>query len=132
MENRGLTFKAKDRAVDVWFVEKHTRVIDEVARGEIIGAVDDNVVFTKQVERVRTREARLVGIDANLRIHPGQAFLGGLDFGAANVAGGKRDLTLEISEIDDVEIDHSEARSEERRVGKECSDGGLLECVGRK
>ena len=38
------------------------------------------------------------------RVHAGQAFLGGLHFWPADVGGGKRDLPLEIGEVDDVEI----------------------------
>ncbi len=66
MEDGGLPFKAKDRAVNIRLIQQNASVVDEIARGEIIGAVDDDVVFAEQIQRVRAGQARLVGIDANL------------------------------------------------------------------
>src|SRR4029077_829607 len=90
-------------------IQQHAGIIDEVARRKIVSAVDDDVVIAKDIERVGTRGARFVRIDANRRIHAGQAFLGGLDLGPADVVRRKRDLPLEIGVIDDVEIDDAQA-----------------------
>src|SRR5208282_4188467 len=42
-EHRSLPFKAKDRAVNVWLAEQNARVVDEIARREIIGAIHNDV-----------------------------------------------------------------------------------------
>ena len=108
MEDGGLPFKAKNRAIHIGLVQQHTGVIDQIARGEIIRAVDNDVVFAEQIESIRAGQARLVGVDANRRIHASQAFFGGLNFGPPDVARGKCDLPLEIGVIDDVEINDPE------------------------
>ena len=55
-EHRRLAFEAEDAAVDVRLPQQHAGVVDEVARGEVVGAVEDDVVVAEDVERVRRRE----------------------------------------------------------------------------
>ena len=43
LEDRDLAFEAEDRAVHDGDVVPHRRVVDEVARGEVVGAVDDDI-----------------------------------------------------------------------------------------
>jgi hypothetical protein len=52
MEDGGLPLKAKDRAINIRLVQQNASVVDEIARGEIIGPVDDDVIFAEQVERI--------------------------------------------------------------------------------
>src|SRR5580704_13454237 len=108
MENGGLPLKTKDRAIDIRLIQKNASIVDQITRGEIIGTVDDDVVFAEQIESIVAGQARLVSIDANLRIHAGQAFLGSLNLGPADVAGRKRNLALEIGEVDHVKIDDAQ------------------------
>ena len=107
-EDGGLAFKPEDRAVDIGLAQQHAGVVDQIARREIVGAVDDDVVIAEQVEGVLAGQARLVGVDANRRDSAGQTFFGGLNLGPAHVGGGKRNLALQIGEVDDVEIDDSQ------------------------
>ncbi len=51
-EHRRLPLEAEDAAVDVRLAEQHAGVVDEVARREVVGAVDDDVVAAEQIERV--------------------------------------------------------------------------------
>src|SRR6185369_12089338 len=62
-EDARLSFKAKDRAVDVWLATQHTRIVHEIARRKVVCAVDDDVVVAEEPHGVMTREARLVRFD---------------------------------------------------------------------
>ena len=57
-EHRRLPLEAEHRAVDVRLPEQHARVVRQVARGEVVGAVDDEVVAADDLERVRRGEPR--------------------------------------------------------------------------
>ena len=52
MEDRGLPLKAEDGAIDIRLIEQHARVIHEIARGEVVRAIDDDVVIAEEIERV--------------------------------------------------------------------------------
>ena len=43
-EHRRLSFEPEDAAVRVRLAEQHARVVHEIARREIVGAVEDDVV----------------------------------------------------------------------------------------
>src|SRR5205085_7782798 len=62
-EHTRLSFKAKDRAIDVGFAGQHAGIVDEIARREIIRAVNNDVVIAEQLKRVLARQARLVGFN---------------------------------------------------------------------
>ena len=67
-EHRRLPLEAEDASVGIRLAEQHAGVVDEVARREVVGAVDDDVVRREQIERVRGRERRLVEIDLHVRV----------------------------------------------------------------
>ena len=50
VEHRRLAVEAEDAAVDVRLAQQHAGVVDQVARREIVGAVDDDVVGLEDVE----------------------------------------------------------------------------------
>ena len=87
-EDAGLAFEAEDRAVDVRLAGEHAGVVDQVAGGEVVGAVDDDVEVAEELERVfavkgaSRRFARLTyGID---RL---ELLGGGVELRAADVGG---------------------------------------------
>ena len=69
-----LAFKPKDRAVNVRFVEQHTRIIRQVTCWKIIRAIDHDVVWPDQFQSVLAADSCLmndnlyVGVDALERI----------------------------------------------------------------
>src|SRR5262249_60822956 len=109
MKHRRLAVEAKDAAVHVRLLEQHAHIVDEVARREVVGAVDDYVVGPTEIHRVGTCDPRLIEIELHLRVDGAAAFLGGLQLGPADVGRSVQDLSLEIAEIDDVEIDKPDA-----------------------
>ena len=58
-KDAGLAFEAENRAVDVRLAGEHAGVVDQIARGEIVGAVDDDVEVAKDFERVVAGQPRV-------------------------------------------------------------------------
>ena len=103
-EDRRLPFEAEDAAVDVGLAEQHAGVVDEIARGEVVGAVRDDVVRAEDVERVLARELGRVQVNLDFRVEVAQAFAGGFELRPAHVLGAEGDLPLEVRKVDDVEV----------------------------
>ena len=61
VEDRRLAVETEDAAVDIRLLQQHADVVDEVARGEVVGAVDDQVIGTADLHCVRRGEARRLG-----------------------------------------------------------------------
>ncbi len=51
-EDAGLAFEAEDRSVRVRLAQQHACVVHQIARGEVVRAVGDDVVVLQDVERV--------------------------------------------------------------------------------
>ena len=66
MEHRRLTLEPEDRSVDDRDALLERRVVQEVARREVVGAVDDDVVAVDDVEHVARVEPRVVRDDVRL------------------------------------------------------------------
>src|SRR5262249_54352835 len=89
--------------------QQHAGVIDQVAGREVVGAVDDDVVGLENVQRVGRRQFRLVQVDLHLRVDCLEAVLCRLQLGAADVGRAVQHLTLQIAEVDDIEVDKAQA-----------------------
>src|SRR6185312_17438139 len=69
-EHAGLSFEAEDAPIHIRLAREHARIINKVARGEVVGTVHHDVKVFEDVERVRARKPRLelahghIGIDA--------------------------------------------------------------------
>src|SRR5688572_23363080 len=71
-EDRDLALEAVDRAVHVGEAELHAGVVDEVARGEVVGAVDHDLVAAQDILDVAGVEARLVPDELDVRVEGGE------------------------------------------------------------
>ena len=89
-------------------LEQHAGVVDQVARGEVVGAVDHDVVVLEDVEGVLAGERDFVLDDLHVRIDVQHVLAGGVELLAADVLGAVNDLALQVGEIDDVEIDQAD------------------------
>ena len=103
-EDRNHAFEAEDAAVDIGFFEDHAGVVDAVARGKIIGAVDDDVVVPDQIEHIGGIHDRFVLDDLHVGIQIAQSFCGRLHFFFADVADAEENLPLKIRRRDDIDI----------------------------
>src|SRR4029077_3384913 len=104
-EHGNLAFEPENRAVHVGLAEQNAGVIDEITRGEIVGAVDDDVKVLEKFKRVGAGQLRSEGLDLNVGIEIRKAGARGFALGLADIAGAESDLSLEIGKIHDVEID---------------------------
>src|SRR5438309_2253236 len=86
----------------------HRRVVEEVARGEVICAVDHDVVAVDDPIDIRGRQALLVADDLYVGIERFESALRGRDLRLADAVGGMKDLPLQIGEVDDVGVDDAE------------------------
>src|SRR5712664_532944 len=67
-EHGDLSFEAKNRAVHIGLAEQNARIVDEIARGEIVGAVDDDIEISKELERVVAGQLGFKRLDLDIRI----------------------------------------------------------------
>ena len=107
-KDAGLAFEAEDRPVDVGLAQQHAGIVDQVARGEVVSAVGDDVVVLEDLEGVGAREHGLVLDDVERGIERDEFFFGGVELFAANVFGRVDDLALQIAGVDDVEVDEAQ------------------------
>jgi hypothetical protein len=63
-----LAFETEDRSVDIRFTQKGAGIVDKVASGKIIGAIDHDVVVAEKIESVIRTESDFVGDDFDVRI----------------------------------------------------------------
>src|SRR6266700_2820902 len=59
---------AKDGTIDVRLAREHAGVVDKVARGKIVRAVNNDVVVLKQPHGIFAGQARLMRFDLDMRI----------------------------------------------------------------
>ena len=84
-EHGALSVEAEDRAVDVRLFQENADVVREIARGKIVGAVDDDVIRLDDSARVLRSEIRVVQIHLHVRVHLADAVARAVQFLAAHV-----------------------------------------------
>ena len=118
----GLTLEAEDGAVDDGDVELHRGVVDEVAGGKVVGAVDDHVVAVEDGQDVVRRQAHVVGDHVDVGVDAGQGLLGRVHLALADPVQVVEDLALQVGLVDDVHVDDAEGAD---------AGGGQVEGGGR-
>ena len=83
-------------------------VVDEVARREVVRAVDDDVVVADDIEGVARVERHVVADDIDVRVDAVDGGLGGLGLGPAEVGVRMDDLTMQVRQLDDIRVDDSD------------------------
>src|SRR5215470_2641962 len=98
-EDRGHAFELENRAVDVSLAREVAGIVDEIARVEVVGSIDDEVVVLDDVHHV-------VHVDAHGQLddlHIGVERLDGLrarvDLGTSHAARGVEHLTLQVRHV---------------------------------
>ena len=100
-KNRDLSLEAEDRSVDVGDTEKNGDVVAEVAGGEVVGAVDEEIVSARDLHGVLRAENIVDGGDLDVRIQVTQPGTGGLELQAALRAPGNSPPLIFITAQDD-------------------------------
>ena len=103
-KNRALAVEAEDRAVDVRLLQKNTDVIAQVACGEIVRAVDHDVIGFDDLAGVLGLEEGVVQVDLHIRVDFFDAVAGAVEFLAAYILRSMQNLALEVRVVHDIEI----------------------------
>ncbi len=101
-------------------VPLHRRVVEQVARGEVIGAVNDDVVVGEDAIDVVAREALLITDDLHIGVERFQRLARGLGLWLADALRRMQDLSLEVRRVDDVGVDDAERPDAGRREVERC------------
>ncbi len=104
VEHRGLAFEAEDRAIHIRFAQQHAGVVHQVAGGEVVGAIADDVVRTHDVECVLTAEGGFVEIHLAVGVDLENPGFGRFDLRFAHPAGAMDHLPLQVGVIHHVEV----------------------------
>ena len=108
LEHRQLAVEAEDRGGHDGDLQAHGGVVEQVARGEVVDAVDDHVVALDDLHDVGGVQAHRVLDDLDVGVERVDRLLGGVDLGDADALGGVDHLALEVGEVDDVVVDDAE------------------------
>src|SRR6266511_2463970 len=95
-EDAGLPIVAVGRAPHVRLALEHAGVVDQVAGGEVVGAVHDQVVVADDPAGVLGGEPGLVEGDLDVGVDLADLVAGALQLGAADVRGAVDDLPLRV------------------------------------
>src|SRR6516225_6747577 len=97
-----------DRGGDERLLGKEAGVGDEVARGEIVGAVDNDVIAGDERQRVGGDEPRRVRLHRHVRVEAADRGRRALHLGPADLGRAVDDLALQVRERDRVVVDDAE------------------------
>src|SRR5713226_7265410 len=114
-ENARLSFETKDGTVDVGFAGEHTGVVDEIARRKVVGAVNNHIVVTEKLKRVRAGQTGFVSFDLDVRIDVFETIARRSYFRTAYVARAVNDLSLQVRSVNHIEINQSKSSHAGRR-----------------
>ena len=102
-----MALEALDRAVNERAIRHDTGIVDQVAGGKIVGAINDHIAGTNQLKGVFTSKALLDGVHLDERIQRRQPLRSNRRLGIADVFLGIKHLALQIAGLDPVRVhDH--------------------------
>ena len=128
LEDGDLALEAVDRAVDDGDAVPDRRVVQQVARREVVGAVDDHVpALAEDPVDVLGGEPLLEGLDGDVGVQRLERALGGLGLRVAEALGRVDDLALQVRLVDGVVVDDPERAD---AGGREVERGGRAEAAG--
>jgi hypothetical protein len=107
-EHAHLPLEPVDAAVHVGDARRDARVVHGVARGEVVGAVDHEVVAGDEGRGVGGREARAVGLDAHVGVEVAEAAGRRVELGAADVGRAVEHLAVQVAGVHPVVVDQAE------------------------
>ena len=107
-EHRDLAGELMDRAPHMRLVRQYRGVVDQVAGGEVVGAVDDEVVVGEQRDGIVGRQPKLVQCNGDERVDLGEGIAGAVRLGPADIGAAVDDLALQVGLLDDVELDDAQ------------------------
>jgi len=108
VKHRHLALELENAAVNERPAGEKRRVVVQIARGKIVRAVDDEVIFGKQGERVGRRDTLAVKPQPHMRVQGGELMRRRFDLGQADGGGAVDDLPLEVVLLDPIAVRQAE------------------------
>ena len=105
IENAHLALKLVNRAEHDRNAVQRTRIVNEVARLVVVGAVDHQIVTVNLFQDIRRIELHLFGDKFDILVDILYFILNGSNFRAFDIAGTVKHLALQVFERNLVEID---------------------------
>ncbi len=93
---------------DQRLAQQHAGIVDEIARGEAVGAVDDHVVVAEDALDVAGDQLLFMRDHAQRRVQRAEPRLRGNGLAAADLVGAEQDLPLQVGQLDAVVIDEAD------------------------
>ena len=103
-----LALKHEDAAVNERLAQHVARIVDQVARREVVRPVEHDVVLADNLQRVVARQRCVVRHHLHVRVDVVQPIPGGLDLGPAHVLVAVQKLALQVGDVDHVEVDDAQ------------------------
>src|SRR5437660_3353714 len=116
LEYSDLTFKAEDATMHYRLILKNRGIIEQIARWEVVGAVENDVVIGDDPPDVGFVQALQVSNHIDVGIERVDGLTGGFGLVLPNALGVVQDLALQVAIIDDIGIDN--AKRAHARSGK--------------
>ncbi len=126
-EHRGLSLEPEDGAVHERNPQEHTRVIDEIASGEVVTPVHHHVPALEDSERVFRGQPNGVFFHPDIRVNVRDAAVRGFGLRSSDGRRIVQHLPLQIAELNHVSVDHAQAANAR---GRQVEGGGRSESSG--
>ena len=104
-EHARLALETEDRSVNVGLAAEHAGVIDEVARGKVVGPIDDDVEVAEQLQGVGAGQTGFKLAHVDVGIDRRNAIGGRVQFLAPDVCGAMNHLPLQVGHVHNIEVD---------------------------
>ena len=95
-KNRALALETRNRAVNERLFQKNTDIVAQIARREIVRAVENQIVGFHDLHRCFGIEADIVEFDANIRVGFEKTLAGAVGFFSPDIGAAVEDLTLKV------------------------------------
>jgi len=105
-EEPNLSLELDGRGRDQRYASSHACVADSEPSGEIVAAVDDQIMATEQATRVVTSDPLLDGPRLNESIQTPDEGRRELGLGLSRVTFAEQGLAMKVRDLDDIRIDH--------------------------
>ena len=113
-EDAHLALKLENAAVHDRLPDQHRGIVHQVARGEVVRAIDNDVIVPEERHDVVHRETLGIHAHLDIRIERVDRQRGGGGFGHPHTVSGVQHLALQVRAIDHVRIDDAQ-RADTRR-----------------
>src|SRR5579875_1023277 len=123
-EDGQLPLKAEDAAMNNGLVRDDGGVVEQIARGEVVGAIDDKLVVGDDARHIGLVQARDVGHNLHIRIQRLDGLAGRLGLVLTNTARIVQNLALQVAVIYHVGVDDADGAN---TGGRQVIGGGRAE-----